>query len=97
MDGGQDPVAGLPRQEPGTFPRCPGIPRSAGPPAGFQSIGFCQKANHQRFATAEKTHPEVESTTRQGLCSPCMGAGMIEKNQRAMELLLGRLGRVSGP
>lgn len=73
MDHGQDPVAGLPAPPgAGTFPRCPGIPGSVEPPAGSQSIGLHRKENHQRFAgtecfvTADKTHPAVESTTRQG-------------------------------
>lgn len=105
MDGSQDPVAGLPPPPLGAWdvPQVPGRSQVSRPASSFPKHCFCQKANHQRFAgtrrcaTADKTHPEAGSTTRQGLCSPCKGVGMMERNQNTMELLVERLGRVSAP
>lgn len=45
MDLGQSRVTGPPPLGAGTFPRCPGIPRSVGPPALFQSISLSHNVN----------------------------------------------------
>lgn len=70
LDQGQGRVAGPPPPGAGTFPRCPGIPRSVEPPALHQSISLGQSINHPALCTDQmscqlaQTLPRICDLTR---------------------------------
>lgn len=53
MNLGQAGWRGLPLPAAGTFPRCPGLPRSAGPPALVQSVSSGHKINHSALPAGQ--------------------------------------------
>lgn len=80
LDLGQGRVAGPPPPGAGTFPRCPGISRSVGPPALFQSISLGQIINHPALCTDQMScqlrqnlpcaHPTSGGVCRKGIKIP---------------------------
>lgn len=64
----------------GTFPRCPGIPRSGGPPALFQSASLGQGMNHSALRMGQmlcRSRQNLPQNLQPGQAWPHPGAGLV--------------------